>query len=313
MAEHHYPFALKPVGGAHSLAHVRNAVASLGSEGSSELIDAGWVPADVLFPQTLILLATQPRAAAEQETGERGNHSAIAGGVWVRERLTVHRPVRIGEPFVVEGEIARRYSRKGRQYSVSTSKTRSEQAAPLVTSCTTGLVRYRADPSLADTETGRTEADLPHTGPDWESAARNPAVPALLSAREGDSYPGPSCEVTLEMMRERDGGRNANPIHTEPEQAHRAGLAAPIAGGPHVFGFAQALLMRAFGAEVLLHGAHIDVRWRAPVHAGQCVTANAKVSKVSADRIVLEFRVERDGIVAMLGSAVVPLPAQPKA
>jgi hypothetical protein len=43
------------------------------------------------------------------------------------------------------------------------------------------------------------------------------------------------------------------------------------------------------------------------------VTANAKVSKVTADRIVLEFRVERDGIVAMLGSAVVPLPAQPKA
>ena len=201
---------------------------------------------------------------------------------------------------------------KGRQYSVSNSKTTNERAEPLVTNRTTGLVRYRADPDLADAETGRAEADLSCAAPDWESAARNPAAAALRSAREGDAYSGPTCEVTLEMMRERDGGRNTNPIHTEPEQARRAGLAAPIAGGPHVFGFAQALLMRAFGAEVLLYGTHIDVRWRAPVHAGQCVTASARITRVATDRVVFDFQVEREDVVAMLGSAVVPLAAEPK-
>ena len=63
---------------------------------------------------------------------------------------------------------------------------------------------------------------------------------------------------------------------------------------------------------MLLHGAYIDVRWRAPVHAGQSLTASAQASKVSIDRILFDFRVERDDAVAMVGSAVVPLAAGPK-
>ncbi len=316
MAEHLYPFVLSPVAGAHALAHVRNAVASLGGEGSSDLIDAGWVPADVLFPQTLVLLVGQPRAAAEPGSDPRGKDSAVAGGVWVREQSTLHRPVGIGEPFVVEGALAGQYARKGRLYSISTSATRSESGELLVTSRTTGLVRYRADPDLADFEVGLGESDVSHNGlqagPDWKSADRNPCAAVLRTARKGDSVSGPICEVTLEMMRARDGGRSANPIHTEPEAARRAGLAAPIAGGPHVFAFAQALLMREFGAELLLHGAYVDVRWRAPVHAGQSVTASVQVSNVATDRVGFDLRVEREGVVAMTGSAIVPLSPEPR-
>jgi len=311
MIEHRYPFVLSPVAAAHSLAHVRNAVASLRDEADPDLVDSGWVPADVLFVQTLILLMGQPRAAAEPGPGPRGDDNAVAGGVWVREQLTLHRPVAIGEPFVVEGALAGQYARKGRLYNISTSTTRTESGELLVTSRTTGLTRYRADPDLADFALGLVEVGSGEAGPDEKSAARNPCSAALRAARVGDSVSGPTCEVTLEMLRERDGGRSANPIHTEPQEARRAGLAAPIAGGPHVFAFAQALLTRTFGAEVLLHGAHIDVRWRAPVHAGQRVTARVRVSKIAADRVDFDLSVEREGVVAMVGSAAVPLAPEP--
>ena len=294
--------------------HVRNAVAGLAERGraAGALVDRGWVPADVLFAQTLALLdgqrSAQPSqsAPARESASEKSSDSAVAGGVWVREQLTIHQPIRIGATFSVEGEIARSYAKRGRLYTVSTSRSHDADGALLVSSCTTGLVQYRADPDLADGEQG-TAAQLARPGPDPTHAYRNPALGALRAARTGDRLDGPKTEVTLEMMRARDGGRSRNPIHTEPEEARRAGLSAPIAGGPQVFAFAQELLLEAWGPEALIWGAHIDVRWRAPVHAGESVLPHAVVERADATGVEVELAVERGDVAAMVGRVTLPV------
>lgn len=316
MSQRSYPFELRPVPGCWTREHVANAVASLGDAGAgcAELAGRGRVPPDVMFAQTLMLLdgqravRSEPKPASEDGGGGAVAGGAVAGGVWVREQLTVHRPVAIDEPFRIEGEVARSYARRGRLYTVSTSRSFADDGRLLVSSCTTGLVRYRPDPALADAEHGVPDAEVRRAGPDPSDAANNPALAALRAARAGSGLEGPQRAVTLEMMRARDGGRSRNPIHTEPEIARREGLAAPIAGGLHVFAFAEALLLEAWGPGALLHGAHFDVRWRVPVHAGESVRPRARIARADEDRIEVELRVERDGVDAMLGRVTVPLP-----
>jgi hypothetical protein len=226
--------------------------------------------------------------------------------VWVRERSTVHRPVRIDEPLEVRGETARRYSRAGRLYTVTTSQAFDEAGQLLASSCTTGLVRYRPDPDLADGAEGRAEDEVVIPGADASRAGANPSAAALARLRAGDAIAAPKAVVTLELMRERDGGRAENPIHTDPEAARDAGLAAPIAGGSHVLAFAQEAIMDALGPEVLLHGAHFDVRWVGPVHAGTEISPRVAVSAVRRDEVEFDIEVPGKGR-AMVGRAVVPL------
>jgi acyl dehydratase len=93
--------------------------------------------------------------------------------------------------------------------------------------------------------------------------------------------------------------------------ARREGLGAPIAGGPHVLAFLQEALMEALGPEVLLHGAHFDVRWVSPVRSERSIASRATVSRVEADRILLELAVDCEGERALVGSAALPLDPEP--
>jgi len=194
-----YPIALKAVPGSHSLDHVRNAVASLGDAAGPWPQPGDWVPVDVLFPQTLILLAGQGSPAVA--SGRDSKPSAVAGGVWVREQITVHGPMRIGEAFEVSGEIVRSYSRKGRLYSVSCSTTRNAAGERLVTNRTTGLVRYRPDPAIADAEQGLAETELGEIAADWDAAAGNPCASALRSARVSSAVRAETVRVSSSFWR----------------------------------------------------------------------------------------------------------------
>lgn len=309
MADRHYPYALVAVPFAIPVETARNAAASLGREGTATdaLVDAGLVPADVIAAATLFLLGGQPRAESSPPASKDASTSGVAGGVWVREQFTVHRPVAISEPLEVRGAIARSFARKGRQYTVSTSQTFDAGGALVVSSCTTGLVRYRPDPALADGDDGVPDADVHRAGVDAARCLENPALESLCAARPGASFVVDPVEVTLEMMRRRDGGRSRNPIHTEPEEARRAGLAAPIAGGTHVMAFTLEALMRAWGPESLLHGAAFDARWHSPVHAGKRIEPRATVTAADADRVEVGLEVACEGATAMTGSVVVPL------
>lgn len=265
-----------------------------------ELIATGWVPPDVLTGMTLHLLATQPRR--ERASGEKPK-GAIEGGVWVREQVTYHAPMRIGEEISIAGASAQRFSRRGRRYGVNTSETRGADGRLIVSSCTTGLIQYRKEAGLADAIEGD---EVAIRGTDYTTAVNNPCRARLAKAAVGDAVDGGEALVTLEMMRTRDAHRDDNPIHTDPEVAAREGLAAPIAGGSHVLAFLQAALMAEWGAEVLLHGAHFDVQWKGQTYAGSRIRPSASVARVGA-ALELDLRIGGEERVALEGHAVIPL------
>jgi acyl dehydratase len=301
-----YRYVLAPVRGPFPLATAERTARSLGAQAKAglALLAEGIVPPDPLTGMTLHLLASQPQP--ERLPGTAGRQP-IAGGVWVREQVTFHRPVRVGEELVTTGAIARRFARGGRLYSVTTSTTRNACDELVVSSCTTGLVRYRRDPDLADGEAGLAEGDVARPAMDPETAATNPAQAALRALRVGARLVGPTSRVTLECMRARDGERPRNPIHTDPEAARRAGLDVPIAGGNHVLAYLQEMLMQAWHPEALLHGAHFDVRWVSPVRAGTSVEPRAEVCAAEPDRVELAIEVACEGKQAMVGRLAIPL------
>jgi len=283
-------------------------------QGVKALVDLGWVPPDVLTGMTLHLLARQPRTprSSEPDNGEPNKSEpqkgAIEGGVWVREQVTYHTPMRKGESVVVTGESVRRFSRKGRRYGVTLSETVGDDGRLLVSNCTTGLLSYRKEAGLADAHEGQGESDLSLPAPDWRTAAANPCLPRLRAVREGETITGERAQVTLVMMQQRDAGRDDNPIHTDPAVAQREGLAAPIAGGNHVLSFIQNRLMEAWGPECLLHGAHFDVRWIGQTFAESHVVPSARVVEVRPDRIGCEIEVEGEDRTLLRGKMILPLP-----
>lgn len=310
MAERRYPLPLSPVRGPLSPSLAENAVLALGpaAKASRELLDAGRVAPDVLAGMTLLLLAGQASRAQPAKSERGGPGRGVAGSVWVREHFTVHRPVRVGQMLEVTGAIQRDYSNGGRRYTVTLSETRSATGDLLASNCTTGLVRYRRDEELPDSEEGLDEDAIRRPALDIGAAAENPAIETLRALRVGDDVRGEVTRVGLEQMRARDGGQSRNPIHTDPEAARQAGLVLPIVGGSHVFAYLQEALMRALGKQALLHGACFDLRWVAQVRAGTCVEPRATVSGASDDRVELDLEVGCEGRVAMTGSLAIPLP-----
>ncbi len=282
------------------------AVEGQGEEGQAVglLRDAGSVPPDVLMGMSLFLLVNQPRRSREDGSRPKG---AVSGGVWVREQVTIHRPVRVGQSLVIDGESARRFSRRGRRYGVTIAETRDLDGRLLVSNRTTGLLSYRKDEALPDGSEGRTEDDLGFAGPDASRAAANPEIDKLTRLSPGDRFEGKRSLVSLEMMRKRDASRDENPIHTDPEVARREGLAAPIAGGSHVAAFLTETLMRAWGPEVLLHGAHFDLRWKAQTFADTRITPVAIVKRATPELVELSLSVEGEDRTALEGALYIPL------
>jgi acyl dehydratase len=271
--------------------------------GVQALVELGLVPPDVLTGMTLHLLSRQPRRPS---TGEP-RKGAIEGGVWVREQVTYHAPMRIDENLCVRGRAVRRFSKKGRRYGVTVSETRGADGRLLVSNCTTGLLSYRRDPDLPDTSEGIPESELDLPSPDWQAARGNPCGTRLGTVAAGEILSGDRTRVSLAMMQQRDAGRDDNPIHTDPAVAEREGLAAPIAGGSHVLSFIQTRLMEEWGAECLLHGAHFDVRWIGQTYAESHVVPQARVVEVGPDRIRCEIQVEGDDRILLRGEMILPL------
>lgn len=82
--------------------------------------------------------------------------------------------------------------------------------------------------------------------------------------------------VTMEDMTlfEPEGERN---IHTDDEVARAAGLPAAIAAGVQFMSYLFEMLYREYGFESV-PGTALDVRIRAPVFAGDTVTARGRVT-----------------------------------
>ncbi|MCP3856558.1 MAG: MaoC family dehydratase [Actinomycetia bacterium] len=303
-----WPQTLEPVTGPFSAERVDGAAWGMGNHGPAtvSVAESGFVPPDLMTGFTLFLLARQsrrPRPDGAQKA------SAIAGGVWVREQVTYHRPIGRTDPFVVTGESTGRYIRKGRRYGTTRSQTHDSAGEPVATNLTTGLLAYKVEDGLDDEVEGLPVEDTPGPDPEWEAAAANPHLDALAGATVGQTLGGEPMTVSLAMMQARDTANPDNPIHSSQEEAEKAGLTAPIAGGSHVQSFALELLMVQWGPEVLLHGALVDCRWRAPTHAGTAIVPTAEVTAVEPDRVEVAIQVDLEsGPTAMVGTVVIPLP-----
>jgi len=304
-----FPRPLVDVSGPFALDKIHGAASGMGAYGDATraLVGAGIVQPDLLTGMTLALLARQPRKPRPDGTKKRA--SGVAGRVWVREQFTIHRPVEHRDVWTVQGESTGTYVKKGRSYSTTASRSHTSQGERFATNLTTGLFSYTPNPDLVDSVQGMPLEDTPAPQPDWDAATNNPHVDAIGSVQVGQVFGGQQVLVSLAMMAARDTDNPDNPIHSDPEQAKKAGLARPIAGGSHVLAFAMEALMAELGEQALVHGAHFDVRWKAPtendVHIVPTVTATA----AEPDRVVFDVQVDlQAGPTAMVATITIPLP-----
>lgn len=307
-----FPKPLVAIAGPMPADKIAGAAKGMGTYGHAtrELIARGLLPPDLICGMTLALIARQPRKPRPSgEQRRRKGASGVAGKVWVRERFTVHRPVAHDDVWQVTGESTGTHVRKGRSYSTTRSESRRSDGELFATNLTTGLFSYRADPDLVDSVEGLPLEDTPTPEPDWDAAAHNPHLDALRALEVGQILGGVEVPMTLAMMAARDTANPDNPIHSDLDEAKKAGLARPIAGGSHVLAFALEAVMQAVGPEALLHGACIDARWKAPTEDDTRIRPTATVTVAAYDRVELDLGVDLvDGPTAMVGTVVIPLP-----
>ena len=270
------------------------------------LADDGLVPPDMMTGLTLFILSSQPKTGREKMAGGGGG---VAGGVWVRERYTIHRPLAREDVFSITGESVGRHVRKGRRYGTTRSETRNAAGDLAADNLTTGLLAYKVQEGLSDQLEGPDPDSLRGPEPDWAAAANNPGVQALRELKAGETLGGTPVFVSLALMQARDTKNPNNPIHSDPGLAKQAGLSRPIAGGSHVQAFVLEPLLARVGRHALFHGASFDIRWKAPVYADTTMTPHVRVLEVTTDRVVCELEavLENDSI-AMTGTVAIPLP-----
>ena len=276
-------------------------------EQTRKLAADGLVPPDMMTGLTLFLLSSQKRDPAKKQSIPGGG-GGVAGGVWVRERFTIHRPLSRQEAFVVSGESVGRHVHKGRRYGTNRCQTVNAAGELVATNLTTGLLAYKVEEGLADTLEGESPEDIAAPEPDWSVAVNNPCLARLKQLQQGDAFDGEAVRVSLELMEARDTKKPDNPIHSDPALAKKAGLERPIAGGSHVLAFVLELIMQQAGRQALLHGASFDVRWKAPVYADAVMFPHVRIAMAAPDRVVFDVEADLEsGATAMTGTVTVPL------
>ena len=270
------------------------------------LAAAGYVPPDIMAGLTLFMLGQQSRESDSRHLP--GAAGGVSGGVWVRERFTIHTPLDRDSAFTVRGAALGRHVHKGRRYSTSHCQTFSEMGEPIVSNLTTGLLAYRVQEGLEDQLEGAHPDTLDAPAADWQAAASNPCLDALRKFRTGEVLTAEPFVVSLEMMVARETTRPDNPIHSDPELARQAGLARPIAGGSHVLAFVLELIMQRTGSMSLFYGTSIDTRWRTPVYADTRIQPKVTVAEKRPDRVIFSAEATlTSGESAMTSTVMVPL------
>ena len=309
MTDQSWPRALHEVRGPIPRERIDGAAQGMGSWGEETraLVAQGLVQPDMMTGLTLFLLSGQPKNPNRKQKIPGGG-GGVAGGVWVREQFTIHRPLGVQDPFVCTGESLGRYVAKGRRYGINRCETRSADGDLVASNLTTGLLAYKVDEALSEVAEGLGVDDVEAPQIDRAAAGQNPCMAALEALSPGEVLGGDAVTVSLEMMAARDTDKPSNPIHSDPELAKKAGLKKPIAGGSHVLAFALEPILAVAGRDALLHGACFDVRWKAPVFAGTTIYPLARVRDRDEDKLTIDLEAKLDGdVTAMVGEVVVPL------
>ena len=96
---------------------------------------------------------------------------------------------------------------------------------------------------------------------------------------KGDVFILPAKNVTQAMINYyADAAEDHNPLHIDPEFAKTTRFGGTIAHGMLSVAFIQELMIRTFG-RVWLENGVIEVSFMAPVHPGEVITTEAKVTK----------------------------------
>ncbi len=304
-----WPKRLQPALGPMRADKLEGAALGMGQWGEQlqSLASQGYVPPDVMTGLTLFILGNQPRHPSKVQAIP-GAGGGVAGGVWVRERFTIHRPLARAEVFRVAGEAVGRHVHKGRRYGTNRCETYNAQGERVASNLTTGLLAYSVEETLEDQLEGESPDSTSAPAPDWSVAANNPELPKLHQFAPGDSFGGYPVTVGIDLMRARDTAKPDNPIHSDPELARKAGLSKPIAGGAHVLAFPLEVILKQAGAHALFHGANFDIRWKAPVYADLVLIPRATVVSASADLLHFEIDAKLEsGTLAMVGQVKIPL------
>ena len=96
---------------------------------------------------------------------------------------------------------------------------------------------------------------------------------------KGDMFVLPAKNVTQSMINHyADAAEDHNPLHIDPDFAKTTRFGGTIAHGMLSVAFIQELMIRTFG-RVWLENGVIEVSFMAPVHPGEVITTEAKVTK----------------------------------
>lgn len=226
---------------------VRRYLAATGADHprySPEAGDQRIAPPAILAPDTLKLT---------------GNRYRISGGIHVGQRLELVNPPRVGKRIIVRGRLAEKFRHKGRPFFVLESTAEDEDGRPLLRSRAVNLLSLERQ-----TEDGRVEVTGPAEARRFKQPSGQPLPPVVRVVNQEH------------MILFEDEGR-VN-IHTDDEFARAHGLPAAIVAGNHTLSFIVEMLHAAFGDDYL-HDSALDVRFVAPVYAGDRVRAGGVVTQ----------------------------------
>ena len=159
----------------------------------------------------------------------------------------------------MRGRLPEKFRHKGRPFFVLESTTEDEDGRLLLRSRAVSLLSLERE-----TENGHVEVSGPAEGRRFKQPSGQPLPPVVrLVSQE-------------HMTLFEDEGRVS--IHTDDEFARAHALPATIAAGTHTLSFIVEMLLDAFGDD-LLHDSSLDVRFLAPVFAGDRVRAGGVITQ----------------------------------
>jgi acyl dehydratase len=223
-----------------------------------------------------------------------GNRYRIPGGIQVGQRLELLNPPAVGSRLTVRGRLSEKFRRKGRPFFVLESTTEDEDGRLLLRSRAVNLL------------------NLVRESEDGPSGVTGPAESRRFKQPSGEPLPPVVRLVNQEHMTLfEDEGRVS--IHTDDDFARAHALPAAVAAGNHTLSFMVEMLHDAFGDDYL-HDSSLDVRFLAPVYAGDRVRAGGVITQrealSSGQRLTVAVWCENQrGRLVAAGTAELTLPS----
>ncbi len=187
------------------------------------------------------------------------NRYRLSGGIQVGQCLELSSPPGVAQRIIVHGRLAAKFRHKGRPFFVLDSTSEDEDGHLLMRSRAVNLLSLERE-----TADGRTEV-------------AGPAEPRRFKQPCGQPLPPVVRLVSQEHMTLFEDEGRVN-IHTDDEFARARGLPAAVADANHTLSFIIEMLHAAFGDDYL-HGSVVDVRFVAPVYAGDRVRAGGVITR----------------------------------